>query len=586
VYYFSVNGERIMKGRIQIATILAILVLTISSLPLVLKVGKGMEIMSMSDAELSTQFNEGWGPSYAPTITDVSGNGVQFDYPALSATDGTAVKDGYPVSALAGGALNGEGHTDDFSANAHYSLTFRNIGAIGVSISLFMNTGYTDPKPPKTGAEDTWWETPDWTWVDAGETKVISLNFSAAKCWNAADDPVVEWRAANGAIVPVRRLNETTSIGFQVCGDGSGSIIVSSLARLYTDPDLVEKHAADIDSFFNVTFRIEDFNDLAGFDLNITWNNALIAFEAESYSAYLSALWSSYNVVKHENGTTPDGTGYYKFVALSLAGGHSSVASMVLLKLTFKVRNPLTNSMRETVVHFETHKLSDSNSGEIEHVAEDGAYRIWGQKPTLIMNPTTKTCRTYGETLSVSINVSDAAGARDFEFEIRYNTTLLDYVSVTYDAWGTGSISTDDISGRINGSTSGGSVNGNEKLITITFSATFYRIWKNLPGWQNDQSGMIYIQAANLSYPYPEPKLGYVRGGSPQEITVGSDVTYTFSPIKGDVDNDGDVDITDLGDVAYYYDQIWPTYNLIGEPVVDIFDLVLIASNYGFVYTP
>jgi hypothetical protein len=80
-------------------------------------------------------------------------------------------------------------------------------------------------------------------------------------------------------------------------------------------------------------------------------------------------------------------------------------------------------------------------------------------------------------------------------------------------------------------------------------------------------------------------RLHYSRGGS-SEIDVGPDVTYTFSPIRGDIDNSGTVDIFDLRTVAAYYDQENATYNLTGDAVIDIYDLVVVASNIGYTYTP
>jgi hypothetical protein len=93
-----------------------------------------------------------------------------------------------------------------------------------------------------------------------------------------------------------------------------------------------------------------------------------------------------------------------------------------------------------------------------------------------------------------------------------------------------------------------------------------------------------------VSYP-GAPDYRYVRGGLNQ-INVGPDATYTFSPIQGDVNNDGTVDITDLRTVAAYYnaeegDTNWPDasqYDLNGDKIIDIFDLVQVARNFGFNY--
>ena len=144
------------------------------------------------------------------------------------------------------------------------------------------------------------------------------------------------------------------------------------------------------------------------------------------------------------------------------------------------------------------------------------------------------------------------------------------------------------VNGVLTGYTSGSSISDNATLLTITFNATCHHIWKDessVPGWSNIQTGAIYFQWANLSY-LGGPDVGYVRGGTQNQINVNRDVAYKFSPIRGDIDNDGTVDIVDLRTVAAYYNQQNATYNLKGDNTIDIFDLVVIAVNFGYTYDP
>jgi hypothetical protein len=204
--------------------------------------------------------------------------------------------------------------------------------------------------------------------------------------------------------------------------------------------------------------------------------------------------------------------------------------------------------------------------------------------PTLQMSPNSKTCRMFGEAFSTEVSFSDAFNVTGLKFEIHFNTTLLEYVGTTWNAWGSGTIIVDEANGNLTGATFGGALNGTQTVLTIGFSANYHHIWKNLQGWTNEQTGEIYVQWANLSYG-SGPDSGYVKGGLNQ-IIVGPDASYTFSPIKGDINNDGTVDIQDLTQMASHYDQVSPEFNLVGDPVVDIFDLVAVASNFWYVYTP
>ena len=115
--------------------------------------------------------------------------------------------------------------------------------------------------------------------------------------------------------------------------------------------------------------------------------------------------------------------------------------------------------------------------------------------------------------------------------------------------------------------------------------AISYHLWKDetsIQGWQNNLTDTIVIQQANLTYP-DSAKLQYQQTGS-SDFQVINGYNYPFCPIKGDVNNDGRVDIADLRTVAAFFDQTNEAYNLAGDSLIDIYDLVVVASNFGFQY--
>jgi hypothetical protein len=215
------------------------------------------------------------------------------------------------------------------------------------------------------------------------------------------------------------------------------------------------------------------------------------------------------------------------------------------------------------------------------------AHFVVSGKPTLNVDPESKTCRMFNETFTVQITITNGSDVEDFEFEIHYNATLLDVVGIQWNAWESGTYTADEVNGILTGYTSGSAKSGGFTLLTITFNATYHHIWKDestVSGWKNIQTGTVYIQSANLSYS-TGPDLGYVRGGLDQ-INVGPDFAYTFSPIQGDVDNNGRVDVFDIRTIAAFYDTSNPEYNLTGDSTIDIFDLVVVGSNFGYTYVP
>jgi len=355
-------------------------------------------------------------------------------------------------------------------------------------------------------------------------------------------------------------------------------------AKVYVDPSLIEKGPSDIGTTFKMNVTIDNVKDMWGFDFNLTWDGSLLTLVSVDFNSTLDAVWGHDNWFLAYN---QSGAGYYQLAAVSLSTGFNSTGPTPLATLTLRVEDPLTNFMKETAIHFGIHKFSDSSWASIGHTAEDGTYRITGGIPRLDMNPTTKICRTYNETFTVQINVTNAGEVKDFRFEIHYNATLLDVANVSWDAWQTGTITIDEVNGNITGYTYGSQISGNKTFVEISFNATYYHIWKDestISGWKNTQTGIIFFQWANLSYA-ATPDLRYERGGLNQ-INVGQDVQYTFQPIQGDIDNNGAVDIFDLRTIAALYDTTNPQYNLTGDSVIDIYDLVIVGANFNYTYNP
>lgn len=361
--------------------------------------------------------------------------------------------------------------------------------------------------------------------------------------------------------------------------------------KLSVEPSVVQKTSSDMGTRFTEGIDITGAADLFGFDINVTWDNSLINYYSNDTSP-LNSVWpGGWTLVKNETGVNGE-TGWWKIIAASTSSSFSSPGTQPLFSLTFTVQDPQTNSMAQTLLHFDTQKLNDSGSMPIAHATEDGTYSIWGQQPTLdMLNSTgsdTRTCRMCNETFTVAVEAYNAASVTGFEYEIHFNASQLNVESVAYNAWpGSGTSNIDNVNGILTGSTSGTVTSGTLSLITITFNATLLHMWKAISGWQNLQTSVIYIQAANMSYLTPQPELQYVKNGAGNQISVNPPFTYTFSPIKGDLNNDGAVNIGDLSILATKYDTSDADYNLVGsDNLVDVFDLVIVASNFWFFYTP
>lgn len=368
--------------------------------------------------------------------------------------------------------------------------------------------------------------------------------------------------------------------------------------QLVFDPSSVTKNPGDAGSTFTWPVKVVDVENLYGFDINVTWNNALLTFKTVSYTTELNAIWTATHWEMFINRTAvTGGIGSYKLVAFSTQNEFDlPTGSQALFTITFNIVGQSSNHDKTTTLDFVTAKLSDKNANPITNTPVDGTYTMTGTKPTVSMSPTTVLASILNSEFTVTLRMTDAIDVNGFGFEVHFDTTLLDYVSVTWGDLGSGTVTPDESGGKVTGNVGPHvpSLNGAHDLAGLKFKASNYHVWKNpsITPWQNILTGTIFYQTAELTYP-SDSTLHYVRS-SVLEINVGSDVTYTWSPIKGDVNLSGLVDIFDLAAVAGFYEitptnhpTLWdsaePRYELtiaFGEQIIDLYDLIVIASNW------
>jgi hypothetical protein len=362
-------------------------------------------------------------------------------------------------------------------------------------------------------------------------------------------------------------------------------------AVLSVDPSLTQKTPSDVGTTFDINVTVSNVTDLFGFEFNLTWDKDLIRLVNVDYESTLDSIWGLGNWVMVRNDTAP---GWYRLVAVSTLSGFTTTSSRPITRLTFKVE-AFYNWMAETNLHFSVVKLSNSQANPILTDVADGTYMIDAQKPLVEIISGNILLRKYAERFNATVNIDHALGVKDFQFEIYYNASMLTYVSGS-DIWGDlgiGLLDVNETEGSITGSVSSlTSLTGRHWLLNLTFEDALRRVWRDeaaIPGWMNNQSGRMLFRWVNLSY-LNHADLSYQEGGSDQIVVT--ELHYVFSPIQGDTDNDGHVDVFDLRIIGYYYDikssdPGWTEaskYDLNGDNIIDVYDLVLAEYNFGYVY--
>ena len=380
--------------------------------------------------------------------------------------------------------------------------------------------------------------------------------------------------------------------------------------KIYIDPPTVEEYARiGIEcKGFEVDVRIADVIDLWGFDFELTWNSTLLNLTHVEYESQLNTLWGEnlWSVVKNNVSI-----GWHKFTVLALNPATGFSGNAALLRLTFHAEyGPCyiePDYQLQTRLHFALVKLSDSAADPICTQVQDGTYIVHAVKPWLRMYYVRTllgniTCRKLCETFTLRIKLVDAFKVSGFEVEIHYNTTLMKQMSIV---WGDLSgflpgpyiikgYTTNDVGGLIRFTlsenlTAGAPLAyGDAVLAEITFNVTGTKMWKKIDcsGWENCFHDLIEFTYWNISVSCPS--VHFLTG----DLVHISNADYWYIPIQGDINCDGDVGMLDLRTVAYYYevkqgDPDWPEaskYDLNCDDIIDLYDLVLISTNFGYEY--
>lgn len=178
------------------------------------------------DILLGDEFSsKSWGPGDF-SLMDVFGEAVQFSFSDLTGS-GTGLKDDYPVQDY-GQILPSHGN-GDFSIFEGYSLWVSNTGQTDVTVSLFINTGFTGPSgvPSSDWTNDTFWQS-SWESIAPGQWIIMRLDFDNARPYNIADNKEPHTQGGTGQWTAINAYDRTevSAIGFEVLGSGEATILV------------------------------------------------------------------------------------------------------------------------------------------------------------------------------------------------------------------------------------------------------------------------------------------------------------------------------------------------------------------------
>lgn len=377
------------------------------------------------------------------------------------------------------------------------------------------------------------------------------------------------------------RACESLNLAVNYLADVLHTLYVT-VSQLYVSPTMVEYWTVSYGTIFTAYIKILNVFELYGFEFKLYWNTSLLDLVGINITS--PSVWDT-NYFVGVNDTRED-LGRYWLAVAALNPAPSFNGSTTIAKLTFKITyDPIYPNNVTSALNLTDTELGDREANPISHAAYGGEYWCYATKPRLEAKPSTYTAKTLGEKFSVNITVANVVNLYSFEFQLSYNTTLLDATAVTIGGFLNPPYRItkqiiDDSAGLIwlsvESQAPAPSTNGSGTLATITFMAAMDSgIW---------HKAFIPLECdMHLSGTILETNEGVMV---PHDTTDPS-FHYVYMPIPGDLNSDGTVNIFDLRIVAKAFgskpgDPYWdPRADLNRDDRISLLDLVLVAINYG-----
>jgi hypothetical protein len=340
-------------------------------------------------------------------------------------------------------------------------------------------------------------------------------------------------------------------------------------------------------------------SDLYAYEFCLTFDAAIIQLMEHEVKHIHTEDYIILEEVDNFNGT-------YRQAVTARASAEPYAGSTPLATIRFHIINdPCYPYNYTSTLKLDKTNMSDSKGTPIEHWKMDGYFKISSTKPEIRISSEDKieiTKWVVNEEFTVEVTLWNVVKMRGIFLDLGWcNCLETDHqkIEVTYylpPPYEFFKITVNDtnLTAQIRIPIEKPAINGSGTILRITFKTK--NPWGGIPPYKlvNNQylpencTCKLWIISGWIDVYCPEYRRMEFYDCT-HGVSVKNEITYNFTPIPGDLNLDGEVDIIDLSAISQWvgYSSDNPDwiycrgFDLNSDGHIDLFDVVIVASNFG-----